>query len=155
MNPEKTPQNISDLVSEIGERMILFRLYTLVYDKEHLEIFKNYSEPGFDIGVRNTKTGRKIKIEVKTRQHLVTTSKRDKTCHFTLTENEWRCADFMVGYWIEYNDFFIVPCKKLTRTRSGEKHVYKLVFSRLKSGTTTYSPAAMPFCNNWDQILVG
>jgi len=66
MNPEKTPQNINDLVSGIGERMILFSLVFTDLSQKALEIFKNYSEPGFDIGVRNTKARRKMKIEVKT-----------------------------------------------------------------------------------------
>ena len=42
------------------------------------------------------KTTTKVKIEVKTRQHLVTTTaeKSKNTLSFTLTENEWKCADF-------------------------------------------------------------
>lgn len=157
MEQDKTPQNINDLVSEIGERMILFKLYSTIYDKAHLEIFKNYSEPGYDIGIRNTKNNSKVKIEVKTRQHLVTTTaeKNKNTCHFTLTENEWKCADFLIGYWIDYNDFFIVPASQLTKTKSGKKTVYKLVFSRLKKSkdANIYSKHSSPFLNDWATIL--
>lgn len=154
MKKDKTPQNINDLISEIGERMILFRLYALISINPHLDIFKNYSEPGFDIGVRNSDTGRKVKIEVKTRQHLVTTTaeKNKNTCHFTLTENERNCADFLIGYWIEQNDFFIVPSPCLTKTKSGDKFLYKFVCSKLKSGNK-YSSASMRYLNNWNQIL--
>ncbi|PJJ10778.1 hypothetical protein CLU83_4242 [Flavobacterium sp. 1] len=158
MEQDKTPQNINDLVSEIGERMILFKLYSTIYKKEYLEIFKNYSESGYDIGIRNTKNNSKVKIEVKTRQHLVTTTaERSKnTCHFTLTENEWKCADFLIGYWIDYNDFFIVPTSKLTKTSSGKKTLYKLVFSRLKKKSmdaNIYSESCTPFLNDWATIL--
>lgn len=157
MAQEKTPQNINDLVSEIGERMILFKLYSKIYDKKHLEIFKNYSEPGYDIGIRNTKNNSKVKIEVKTRQHLVTTTaeKSKNTCHFTLTENEWKCADFLIGYWIDHNDFFVVPTSQLKKTKSGKSIVYKLVFSRLKKkkGANVYSEHSSLFLNDWATIL--
>lgn len=157
MEQNKTPQNINALVSEIGERMILFKLYSNIHDKSHLEIFKNYSEPGYDIGIRNIRTNRKLKIEVKTRQHLVTTTAENSknTCHFTLTENEWKCADFLIGYWIDYNDFFIVPTSQLTKTKSGNKTVYKLVFSRLKKikNTSTYSEHISTFLNDWTTLL--
>jgi hypothetical protein len=157
MIQDKTPQNINDLVSEIGEKMILFKLYAIIHAKPHLEIFKNYSEPGFDIGIRNTKNGKKVKIEVKTRQHIVTTTaeKSKNTCHFTLTENEWKRADFLIGYWIDHNNFFIVPTSLLTKTKSKKKHVYKFVFSRLKkqSGNLNYSEHAKEFLDDWKSLL--
>jgi len=89
MEQEKVPQNIQALIGEIGERMVLFKLFELTHSKAHLEIFKNYSEIGYDIGIRNTNTRKKVKIEVKARQHLVTTTaeKNKNSCHFTLTEN--------------------------------------------------------------------
>jgi translation elongation factor EF-Ts len=72
MSTEKVAQNISSLIGEIGERMVLFKLYELTHTEKHLEIFKNYSDSGYDIGVRNSETDAKVKIEVKARQHLFT-----------------------------------------------------------------------------------
>ena len=153
----KTPQNINALVSEIGERMVLFKLYSIIHDNSGLEIFKNYSEPGYDIGIRNTHLNKKVKIEVKTRQHLVTTTaeKSKNTCHFTLTENEWNHSNFLIGYWIDYNDFFIVPTSELTKTNNNKKLVYKLVFSRLKKvqSNMIYSEQVMPYLNDWATLL--
>ena len=74
MAQDKTPQNINDLISEIGERMILFKLYSKFTTRNIWKFSKNYSESGYDIGIRNTKNNNKVKIEVKTRQHLVTTT---------------------------------------------------------------------------------
>jgi len=152
-----TPQNIKALISEIGERMTLFKLYSIIHDNNDLEIFKNYSEQGYDIGIRNIQQNNKVKIEVKTRQHLVINKadKRKKTCHFTLTENEWTYSDFLIGYWIDYNDFFIVPKSALTKTKSKNKDVYKLVFTRMKKpkGELIYSKHVMPYLNEWSTLL--
>lgn len=153
----KTPQNINTLISEIGENMVLFKLFSIIQNRPNFEIFKNYSEPGYDIGIRNTNTNSKVKIEVKTRQHLVTTTadKSKNTCHFTLTENEAEHSDFLIGYWIDYNDFFIVPTSELSPTKNKKKLLYKLVFSRLKSPKydLIYSEHAMTFHNQWEQII--
>ncbi|HRH66454.1 MAG TPA: hypothetical protein PLU53_09160 [Bacteroidia bacterium] len=64
MTLEKVAQNISDLFGEIGERMALFKLGELTSAHKHLEIFKNDCDSGFDIGIRISNTGNKVKIEV-------------------------------------------------------------------------------------------
>ena len=123
MKKQKISQNIQDLISEIGERMVLFKLYELVHGSTNFEIFKNYSDNGYDVGIRDSIKGNKIKIEVKTRQRLITTAneKSKNSCHFTLTENEYNSADYLIGYWLEFNDFFIIPRSKLHIGKSGKK----------------------------------
>lgn len=158
MKKIKVPQNIQDLIGEIGERLVLFKLYELTHTNTDLDIFKNYSESGYDIGILNTKTRKKVKIEVKTRQHLITTTaeKNKNSCHFTLTANEKEHADFAVCYWLEYGSFFIIPTKKLHKNKSGSKYVYKHIVSRLKKPkieTNLYSPDSMPYLDNWEVIL--
>lgn len=158
MITEKVSQNISDLIGEIGERMALFKLYELTHTQNYLEIFKNYSDSGYDIGVRNSKTGKKVKIEVKARQHLVTTTaeKSKNSCHFTLTANEKNSADFLIGYWLEHNSFFIVPTSELKVSKNNGKLVYKHIvtkYKKPKDETSIYSDASMPFFNNWATIL--
>lgn len=158
MTTEKVAQNISDLIGEIGERMALFKLYELTHTQKHLEIFKNYSDSGYDIGIRNSNTGKKVKIEVKARQHLVTTTaeKSKNSCHFTLTANEKNSADFLIGYWLEHNSFFIVPTSELNQSKSKSKLLYKHIvtkYKRPKDEASIYSDASMPFFNNWTAIL--
>ncbi len=161
---EKVPQNIQALVGNIGEGMVLFKLYELTYNHEHLEVFKNYSESGYDVGIRDARTGIKVRVEVKTRQRRISTSKEsDKnSCHFTLTENEKKCADIMVGYWLEFNDFFVVPVDKLDQMKNGkynngdQKFVYKHIVSRKKTQQPNghkYSEKTMIYVNNWKIIL--
>lgn len=159
---EKVPQNIVDLIGAIGEKISLFKLFELTRMQTNLEIFKNYSESGYDIGIRNLNPKQdkkeKVKIEVKTRQHLITTtSDRSKnTCHFTLTENERNSADFLIGYWLEFNDFFIIPICELKENKSKNKLVYKHIVTRLKKPKNSidiYSEASMPFLGNWNSIL--
>lgn len=158
MTTEKVAQNISDLIGEIGERMALFKLYKLTHTQKHLEIFKNYSDSGYDIGIRNSNTGKKVKIEVKARQHLVTTTaeKSKNSCHFTLTENEKNSADFLIGYWLEHNSFFIVPTRELNQSKSKGKLLYKHIvtkYKKPKDEVSIYSDASMQFFNNWTAIL--
>jgi hypothetical protein len=158
MTIEKVAQNISDLIGEIGERMALFKLYELTHTQKHLEIFKNYSDSGYDIGIRNSNTGKKVKIEVKARQHLVTTTaeKSKNSCHFTLTANEKNSADFLIGYWLEHNSFFIVPTSELNPSKSKGKLLYKHIvtkYKKPKDENSIYSDASMPFCNNWIAIF--
>lgn len=164
MNTDKVPQNIQDLVGEIGERMVLFKLYELVHGQPKLEIFKNYSDSGYDVGIRNIRTGEKLKIEVKTRQHLISTAEeRSKnSCHFTLTQNERDKADILIGYWLEFNDFFVVPVEKLKPSKHGKnkdqsvKYVFKHIVSRLKNPDPKiglYSIESMPHLNNWKSIF--
>lgn len=105
-NEEKLPQNIQHLLMEIGERMVLFRLYILAKDTEW-DVYQNLGEKGCDLLIVNGTTNNKIKIEVKTRQRLYTTSKKGKNrVQFTVTENEFNSCDFIAAYWVEENYFF-------------------------------------------------
>lgn len=68
-NKEKLPQNIQHLLMEIGERMVLFRLFLLVKDTDW-NVYQNLVETGCDLLLLNSLTNQKLKIEVKTRQRL-------------------------------------------------------------------------------------
>lgn len=158
MNKKKATQNISNLIGEIGEQMVLFKLYELTFNHENLEVFKNYSDSGYDIGIRNNVINKKVKIEVKTRQHLITTTaeKSKNVCHFTLTENEYKSADFLIGFWLEFNAFFIVPIKNLKKNKNNGKFVYKHIvtkYKKPKDDTNLYSKDSLEFYNKWETIL--
>ena len=142
----KTPQTISALIGEVGEGMVLFKLYELAHDHEDLEVFKNFSEPGYDCGIRNHRNGRKARVEVKTRQRLITTGASENKAQFRLSENELDHADFMVGYWMDYNDFFVIPTADLKNTEK-RRHIAR----RNQKGT--YGPSSMNYLSKWDLIL--
>ncbi len=149
----KTTQNISSLIGQIGENLVLFHLYAHCKSYNYLEVFKNYSEAGYDVGVRNINTGKKFCIEVKTRQHLVTTTKASSkaSIHFTLTENEYNSCDFLIGLWLERNIFFVVPKEKLVKTNSNSKSVYKFVTRHLKNDS--FTEKGFEYLNTWDCII--
>lgn len=147
MNNKKLPQNIKQLLSEIGEKTVLFRLYLLTKNTKW-DVYQNLDESGCDIILLNNKTSRKIKTEVKTRQRLYTTS-HHRFFDFTLTENEYNNTDFLIGYWYDKNYFFIVPTKELTATSSNNKK-YKL---RIKYKTDgTLCDASKKYLNKWNFI---
>lgn len=158
METEKISQNIQTLIGDIGEKMSLFNLYKLINKNKDLEIYKNYSESGYDIGIINHKSRKKVRIEVKTRQRLMTTTKKNEnSCHFTLTEIEKNSSDFLIAYWLDFNDFFIVPIgsSDIKKIKSNEKYLFKFVVSRLKevSEKNRYSQHAMKYLNEWEVLL--
>ena len=72
----KLPQNIQHLLMEIGEKSVLFKLFLLTKDTEW-EVYQNLTEQGCDIVINNMADGNnRIKIEVKTRQRLHSTSNK-------------------------------------------------------------------------------
>lgn len=148
---KKTTQNIKDLLKDIGESSSLFYLYRY-FNNRGWSIYKNYDEKGYDILLLNEKNNRKIKIEVKTRQRIISSGKnKNKVTHFTLTEVEYRSADFVIAYWFEYNYFFIVPIHDLKETRSNENRLYKFIVSLNKSHQP--NPEAMKYKDNWELII--
>ena len=156
MATEKIPQTIVDLISSIGESMILFKLYEMAHEKDHLEIFKNYSEAGYDIGIKNSITQNKAKVEVKTRQKLISTGKDSASAQFDFTVNERNAADFLVGYWLEHNDMFIVPVTELSpvkkRKADIEPTVFRFIAKRIRNNTE-YNSQTKIWHDKWGLIL--
>lgn len=147
---KKTSQNISDALREIGELASMFYLYYSFNDKGW-SVYRNYDEKGYDILLFNHKTGKKIKIEVKTRQKLISSSSnKNKITDFTLTEVEKNEADYLIGLWFECHMFFIVPTSKLVQTKSNDKKLYKFRVRINKGGDL--NPAAKKYLNNWLSI---
>ncbi|MBI5766143.1 DUF3883 domain-containing protein [Candidatus Falkowbacteria bacterium] len=148
---KKTPQNISDTLKEIGELSCVFYLY-YHFNNKGWSVYRNYDEKGYDILLFNEKTGKKRKIEVKTRQKLISSlSNRNKNTHFTLTEVEKNEADFLIGFWFEYNMFFIVPTSELMETKSNDKKLYKFIVSLNKNNDLNES--SKEYLGSWESII--
>ena len=155
MEQKKISQNVKTLIGEIGERMSLFRLYHTISKHEKLEIYKNYTENGYDLGIiyRDSKKEKKVKIEVKTRQHLITTTNKKHICHFTISKNEKERADFLIAYWLEWNSFFIVPMK--SDEIKERKNVFQFTVRKMreKDAEKLFSNNAIPYLENWNALL--
>jgi hypothetical protein len=149
------PQNLKALLQDIGERSVLLQLSIRLLGHPEWRVFQNYTEAGCDLVlVRNSheRLGRQIKIEVKTRQNVVTKRRSKNAVHFTLSQAERDASDYLVAYWLDRSDFFIVPRDKLKPVKSGGKLLYKFI-AYLSSRTEKYNDFTAPFCNNWEPIL--
>lgn len=101
MAKERLPQSMSVILQEIGENSVLFHLFLMTIDNDWT-IFKNLSDKGFDLILQKFKSNDiqndKIRIEVKTRQKLHSTSSDkknfDKQAQFNLSEAEYLSCDF-------------------------------------------------------------
>lgn len=108
---KQLPQNLKDLLKDIGENSVLFHIYSHIHDSKW-QVYKNLEHSGCDLVLINPEDNHVIKVEVKTRQSIYTTasSKNTKnTREFQITRNEYEEMDLLVCFWFDYNAFFIVP----------------------------------------------
>jgi hypothetical protein len=118
---------------EIGEKAVLYHLLVRTVDTDW-QVQQNLSESGCDLVIINQKDGRKIKIEVKTRQRLYTTGDNEQFL-FKLSQNEYQSCDFLIGYWFEKNFYFIVPKDQLKSGNENGKTFWKLQIRPHKDGS--------------------
>lgn len=149
MPEEKLPQNIQDLITDIGEKTVLFHLYLRLKDTKW-EVYKSVGDKGCDIVLINPTNNRKVKIEVKTRQRIYTTSNHN-TFHFMITESEYNSCDFLIAYWLEKQYFFIVPKEELILTKSDNRKLYRLTVYEKSDGTL--KDTCLKYLDRWDLIM--
>ncbi|PIX25721.1 MAG: hypothetical protein COZ69_02395 [Deltaproteobacteria bacterium CG_4_8_14_3_um_filter_45_9] len=142
---KKLPQNIQDLVCDVGESQILLRLALLSHQCRDWEVFKNIGESGFDILLVNKTKSKRTAIEAKSRQRMFTTSKHRNVIHFTLTKKEYDNCDFLIAYYVDMNWFFIVPKADLKSVSGGKQ--WKFILTINKKGRPNKS--AEGFIEAW------
>lgn len=145
---KQLPQNLKELLKDIGENSVLFQIYVRIHDT-NWKAFKNLDDSGCDIVLVNLETNKTIKVEVKTRQSLYTTATSFKTYgsrEFAVTRNEYENFDVLICLWYDYNSFFIIPKSEL----NGEKNSIKLRIRKNKSGGYGDNDR---FLNNWEAFL--
>jgi hypothetical protein len=121
------PQNIKTAIKDIGELSCIFYLYYYFSDAGW-SVYRNYDEKGYDILLLNRNEDRRIKIEVKTRQRIISSQKNvNRTTHFTLSQIEKGEADYLIALWLEFNYFFIVPTEALKETSSKGNKLFKFI----------------------------
>lgn len=100
------------------------------------------------------KGSQEIKIEVKTRQRLYTTSKEKQKgiTHFTVTQNEYENCDFIIAYWYEKNYYFVIPKEDLRKTSSNGKSVYKFIVREKSNGEIDDN--SLNYLDKWEQIIL-
>jgi len=149
--PRELSQNLKAVLQEVGEGAALLQLSIALYDDSRWRVYRNYAEDGCDIVILGPNQ-KMIKVEVKSRQNIITENPDRRGIHFTLSEKEKEAADFVIAYWFDRSAFFIVPTSKLSKTRNNEKWAYKFIpyFSE-KDGD--YTPPSKQFYERWDLIL--
>lgn len=117
------------------------------------EVYHNLNDTGYDIVLLKKQTFEKVRIEVKTRQRLYTTSNSNnkKSVHYTITKNEFENSDFIIAYWFEKNYYFIVPTSELRETSSNSIPVYKFIVREMADGSIDQK--SKYYLENWDLIL--
>lgn len=156
MTKERLPQNMSVILQEIGENSVLFHLFLMTTENDWT-IFKNLSDKGCDIILAKFDSidspENKLRIEVKTRQKLHSTSSDkknfDRQAQFNLTEAEYTSCDFLVAFWFDLNAYFILPKNDLKKV--GKTSVkYRFTAKRLKDDS--FNDASQAYLNNWQEI---
>lgn len=148
MNKEKIPYNISALLGEIGELQVLLRLALHAHKNGRWRVFRNVGEAGYDILLERKRPRRRIAIEVKTRQKIFTTSKHRNLVHFILSPAEYAACDFVIGYYLDENQFYIIPKKELKPSGTSKRWRYIVSFN--KKGEL--HPKHKRFLDNWALI---
>lgn len=129
---EQLPQNIKEIIKQIGENQVLLRLGILCHKNVGWEVFRNVGEAGYDILISSSRLNCRIRIEVKTRQQIFTTGKQNRTVQFNLTKKEYEACDFLIAHFIDQNRFYIVHKSELKPVSGGTKWRFNL--SRNKNG---------------------
>jgi hypothetical protein len=146
--PSILPQNIQALIGEIGEKQVLLRLAIMAHQVEDWDVFYNLGQSGYDVLLMNSRTRERICIEVKTRQRMYSTAKNVGTVQFYLTALEREASNFLVAYFMDQNDFYIVPTNDLKSVSGGKR--WRFTISFLKSGQP--SPTLKKYRNNWRSL---
>ena len=145
---KQLPQNLKELLKDIGENSVLFQIYIRIHDT-NWKAFKNLDDSGCDIVLVNLETNKTIKVEVKTRQSLYTTATSSKTYgyrEFAVTRNEYENFDILICLWYDYNSFFIIPQSEL----KGDKNSIKIRIRKNKQGGYGENDK---FLNNWEALI--
>lgn len=148
MSPtQQLPQNLKDLLKDIGENSVLFQIYTRIHSTDW-QAFKNLEHSGCDIVLLNLKTNKTIKIEVKTRQSLYTTATSKNTkdsIQFTVTKNGFDQMNVLICFWFDYNAYFIVPKGRL----DGTKNSIRIKIRRDKESSFGSN---VQYLDNWENL---
>lgn len=148
-------QNLKALLQEVGEGAVLISLAVRMQDKLGWTLFKNFTESGCDLVLQRLDSNHdisQIKIEVKTRQNVVTDRKNRNAVHFTVTANERNSCDFVVAYWFDKHAFFVLPTEALKPTKSNGGDVYKFI-AYWSDAQSCFTESSQQWLERWDLIL--
>ena len=142
------PQNVKRLVEKIGENQVLLRLAILTHKNPKWEVFSNICNEGYDILLMSHDNNIKIRIEVKARQQIFTTGKENRSVQFNMTNKEYESSDFLIGYFIDLDKFYIIP--KTVLKPVNNKKTWRYNLTRRADGTP--HPIHGKYENKWNLL---
>lgn len=111
------PQNIISLIGEVGEETVLLQLSLMCIDTPW-QVYRNVGDAGYDILLINEQTGERVRVEVKTRQRIVSKQSITDRVNFTATNNEYDNLEVMVCYFFDSHDVYVIPKVHLKTTKA-------------------------------------
>lgn len=148
-------QNYKALLQEVGEGAVVISLAVRMESKPGWTLFKNFTEHGCDLVLQRRDSNHEtnqVKIEVKTRQNLLTKRVNRGALHFTVTEKERGSSDFLVAYWFDRHTFFIVPCRELKPVKVNDDTAYKFI-AYWSEKQACFTEDSEKWRDRWDLIL--
>lgn len=149
-NAMELTQNLKALLQEIGESSALLQLCMRLQGNVDWRVYRNYAEHGCDLVLDGA--GKRVKIEVKTRQNVIKKREKRNSLHFTLSAAERESAQFVIAYWFDRSAYFIIPTADLIETRSGAKKLYKFI-SYYSDKIGDFTPQSKQYHEAWHHIL--
>lgn len=148
-------QNYKALLQEVGEGAVVISLAVRMESKTGWTLFKNFTEHGCDLVLQRRDSNHEVnqvKLEVKTRQNVLTKRKHRGALHFTVTPNERDSSDFVVAYWFDRHAFFIVPTSELKPVNVGDGITYKFI-AYWSEPQKRFTDESEKWRERWDLIL--
>jgi hypothetical protein len=148
-------QNFKTLLQEVGEGAVVISLAVRMQEKPGWTLFKNFAEHGCDLVLQRRDSNHEtnqVRIEVKTRQNLLTKRVNKGAVHFTVTPKERESSHFLVAYWFDRHAFFVVPSAELKPINVNDGLVYKFI-AYWSEPQGCFTDGSSQWLNRWDLIL--
>jgi hypothetical protein len=150
-------QNLKALLQDIGEDSAILQLSMRMSNakKRGWKVYRSYTEDSCDLVIRRVHGKpprgyrKELRIEVKARQNVIKKRKGDQI-QFLLSKAEYNSCHFLVGYWFDRGDYFIVPRAALKPATKKKKH-YRFIANVLKDGK--HNEVSSKYLERWDRIL--
>lgn len=148
-------QNYKALLQEVGEGAVVISLAVRMSSKPGWTLFKNFAEHGCDLVLQRRDSNHEtnqVRIEVKTRQNILTKRVHKGALHFTVTPKERESSHFVVAYWFDRHAFFIVPCDELKPVKVNDDVTYKFI-AYWSEKQRRFTDDSERWRERWDLIL--
>ena len=153
-------QREKQLLEQIGENSTLLMLAIQLKNIPGWMAYKTVSDAGNDIiltrihGTPKPGYKKKLLIEVKARQLVFGSSAKNHST-FSLSIKERNDSDFLIGYWFEHGDFFVVPKKILKPTYKKQTNQLSGYYFKASydQNSNQYNPETSKFLNSWHLIF--